>query len=249
MNRGLVRAAWRVTPFKRQIKRTYYSSFNPLYWVRIARACAILAFDFGLLRSMVRRACVTPAGEPLPWYSYPATEFLNQFDFGGRTVFEYGCGNSTVFWSRRARRVVSVEHEAEWYEEVRRMVGPNVELLHERDPDQYIAAVHRFDERYDVIVIDGQSRLRCAREALTRMNRGGFIILDNSDWFPDTSKTLRDSGLLEVDFFGFGPLNDYTSATSVYFDRSCTLQPAGGRQPVPGIGSLPKDFDEAWWKE
>ena len=47
---------------------------------------------------------------------------------------------------------------------------------------------------------------------------------------------------------GFGPINDYTSTTSFYFDRRFAFLPKQGRQPVPGIGSRPNTFDEAWWK-
>jgi hypothetical protein len=247
--RTLIRAAWRVTPFKTVIKRAYHSRLNPMAWRRLGRACGILAFDYGLLSSMVRQSSVSRSGDPLPWYTYSATEFLKQLDFTTRSVFEYGSGNSTLFWARRARRVVSVEHELDWYRQVKPFASSNVDLFHEGNPDRYVRAVHRFDEHYDVIVVDGQSRLLCAREAVSRLKPGGIVILDNSDWFPNTSRVLRDANLLEVDFFGFGPLNDYTSATSVYFDRGSKFEPAGQRQPVPGIGSLPKDFDEAWWKD
>jgi hypothetical protein len=216
--------------------------------VRLSRACRTLAFDQGLLNSMIRGQAVDRAGEAIPWYTFPATEFLTQLDFSAKAVFEYGCGNSTLFWSRRARRVVSVEHEREWSEYMRRSVPQNCDVVFEPVPSEYVAAVHRGNERYDVIVIDGQSRLRCAAEAISRLNPGGIVILDNSDWFPEASKTLRDAGLIEIDFYGIAPINDYTSTTSLYLDREVSLQPRRERQPVPGIGSIPKDFDEAWWK-
>ena len=36
-------------------------------------------------------------GAPVPWYSYAAIEFLEQFDLSTKTVFEWGSGNSSLF--------------------------------------------------------------------------------------------------------------------------------------------------------
>jgi hypothetical protein len=244
----LLATVWRYMPFKRQLKGAYYSRANPVYWARLIRVCRTLAFRYGLLDTMIRREAVDSAGEAIPWYTYPATEFLTQLDFADKTIFEYGCGNSTLFWSRRARRVVSVEHEREWCDHVKRTLPDNCELIFANEPVDYISAVQKFDEMYDVIVVDGQSRLSCAREAIARLRAGGFVILDNSDWFPASSEILRAAGLIEIDFYGVAPINDYTSTTSVYLDRRFALKPRHDRQPLPGIGSIPKDFDEAWWK-
>lgn len=245
---ALFPTVWRYTPFKRQLKDLYYSRANPVYWARLTRVCRTLAFRYGLLDTMIRREAVNSAGEAIPWYTYPATEFLSQLDFTDKTIFEYGCGNSTLFWGRRARRVVSVEHEREWCEYVKRTVPANCEVIFANEPVDYITAIERFNELYDVIVLDGQSRLRCAREAISRLRVGGFIILDNSDWFTASSEILRGAGLIEIDFYGVAPMNDYTSTTSLYLDRRFAPSSRNGRQPSPGIGSIPNDFDEAWWK-
>lgn len=247
MRPELVRALWKLTPFKGSIKRAYDSRANPLYWLQLGRACRLLGFDFGLLPSLQRRAPITRAGAPIPWYTYPAIEYLSQFDFAQKTVFEYGAGNSTLFWASRARRVVSVEHELDWHNHLAARVPTNCQLVHADAVDAYVTAIDRSGEQYDVIVIDGQSRQLCARRAVQRLNAGGFIILDNSDWFPGSSQLLREAGLLEIDFFGFAPSSEATSCTSLYFDRTCALT-TDDRQPRPGIGSLPKSFDEAWWK-
>ena len=65
-----------------------------------------------------------------------------------------------------------------------------------------------------------------------------LVILDNADWFPNSAKTLREAGLLQVDMHGFGPINDYTWTTSFFFSRDCHLEPLGGLQPHPPIGGL-----------
>src|SRR5207244_9596553 len=94
---------------------------------------------------------------------------------------------------------------------------------------------------FDVIVVDGlvtgRTRLKCARAAVPLLRRGGMIILDNSDWLPESSRHLREAGLIEVDMTGFAPINDYTCTTSFYLHPEFAFRPARDRQPLPGIGS------------
>ena len=71
------------------------------------------------------------------------------------------------------------------------------------------------------------------------LSDSGMVILDNSDWYSNTSKYLRDSlNLLQVDFHGFGPINDYTWTTSIFFKRNIKLNPIGNIQPHFSVCSI-----------
>jgi hypothetical protein len=198
----------------------------------------ILEAQFGHARSRRERACVAADGSPIPWYTYPAIEFLRQLDFSGQSVFEYGCGNSTLFWGQRARRVVSVENDPDWHVRVKAQIGVlpiDLRLVIEREA--YIRCVHDAGGPFDVIVVDGRHRFACAREAVAALAPGGMILLDNSDWYPRTAAMLRAADLIEVDLAGFGPINDYTWTTSLFLQRSFSPRPKSGRQPMPSIGA------------
>ena len=54
------------------------------------------------------------AGNPLPWMSLPAIDFLKERVPNDIFVFEYGCGYGSIWWAKRARKVVSIEHNKEW---------------------------------------------------------------------------------------------------------------------------------------
>ncbi len=179
-------------------------------------------------------------GRPLPWYTYPAIEYLAQLDFSNRTVFEFGCGNSTLFWSQRAGRVVSVEHDAAWAAKMRPLLPGHCTLILETRREPYLDVLRRSDQRYDVIVIDGAARVSCSEFAPAHLTDGGMVILDNSDWFPQASANLRGAGLIEADMTGFAPIIDHASTTSFYFARGFNIPSGGDRQPHPGIGSRPK---------
>ena len=73
---------------------------------------------------------------------------------------------------------------------------------------------------------------------------GGLIILDDSDRV-NTSRDyaraiagLKAAGLLQVDFYGFCPMNCYAKCTSLFFSRDFAFEPVSPVQPVCGRGSL-----------
>ena len=48
---------------------------------------------------------------------------------------------------------------------------------------------------------------------------GVMIVLDNSDWFPETTEVLRSSlKWIQIDFHGFGPINGYTWTTTIFIN-------------------------------
>lgn len=51
-------------------------------------------------------------GQPIPWFTYPAIRFLERTIPGTARMFEYGGGNSTLYWSKRVGELVTVEHDA-----------------------------------------------------------------------------------------------------------------------------------------
>ncbi len=61
------------------------------------------------------------AGNPLPWFSYPTISFLEDIIQKQWKVFEYGCGYSTLFWSGKCEKTVSVEHDEHWFDRVKNL--------------------------------------------------------------------------------------------------------------------------------
>ena len=214
---------------------------HPARWLPSFAAARSLLFDYAHLASVQTGTCVDASRKPVPWYTYPAIEYLRQLDFRGRNVFEFGSGNSTLYWASVAARVRSVEDDADWYRRMAPRLPPNCELILEPDLDAYPSVVAQSGERYDVIVIDGaaraKTRLRCAEAALPRLLDGGMIILDNSDWLPESSRLLREAGLIQVDMTGFAPISRHTQTTSFFLHRAFAFAPRGPRQPMPGPGA------------
>lgn len=204
----------------------------------VAMTWRILSCRYGHLRSVRASRPVDAAGREIPWFTYPAIDYLDQLDFRSKSIFEFGAGNSTIFWSGRSARVLSVESSRIWYDQVKARIGANVALVLEENPELFPCRIRDFDGMFDVIVVDGIERRRCCAEALPKLAPGGLVILDNSDWYEHCAADLRAAGLLQVDFSGFGPSNGYTWTTSCFFRRDFSIAPQYGRQPKPARGSL-----------
>jgi hypothetical protein len=193
----------------------------------------------GHFRTIATGRPLAPDGSPVPWFTYGAIAYLEQFDFTDRDVFEFGSGNSTLYWQTRTRSVVSVEDDPTWFEEISKQID------HSRVDYRLVSTrldyVHGVTGgTYDIIVIDGSHREDCVEPAIAALRSGGMIVLDNADWFPALAAQLRATDLLEVDFTGFGPINRYTSTTGLFMRRDIRLIPKGD-QPQVGFGGLPEN--------
>lgn len=198
----------------------------------------IIERKHGHFRSSKQWAAVDAAGRALPWYTYPAITYLQVLDLSDSVVFEYGSGNSTRFWAERTRRVHSVESDAAWHRKVAPHLPENAEIELITDAEAYVGALTRMGEPADIIVVDGSHRGSCARQAVEHLAPGGFIVLDNADWYSKTAAFLRSSELVEVDFIGFTPINAYVTCTSLFLHRDFRTTPAGVRQPGHQVGGL-----------
>jgi hypothetical protein len=141
----------------------------------------------------------------VPWWTYDAIErvedFLDSRDCA--RVFEYGSGASTVWLAKRARSVVSVDHDAGWIEFSRPRLADlgnaQVELVPADDAPvtdpryrsgksgqrgqsfrAYVESIDRWPGAFDLIVVDGRARAACLTKAVERLAEDGMIVFDNS---------------------------------------------------------------------
>lgn len=177
--------------------------------------------DDGWFRSLEADASVDAQGNPLPWITYPAIDFLKKRIHPDMSVFEYGCGGSTLWWASRVKEIVSVEHSREWHEKMKRLAPSNVTLYHIElvDDGAYSRKVAEFDAAFDIVVIDGRDRVRCGINSLKALKPAGVIIWDNSDRqaYEQGIRFLLERGFHRVEFIGLAPLINIKSETSILF--------------------------------
>ena len=60
-----------------------------------------------------------PLANEIPWITYSAINYLENFLNKKTIVFEYGSGGSTLYVSKRVKEGISVEHDEIWVEKVK----------------------------------------------------------------------------------------------------------------------------------
>ncbi|WP_438726020.1 class I SAM-dependent methyltransferase [Parasphingorhabdus sp. DH2-15] len=158
----------------------------------------------------------------LPWWNVAATQKVEEFlaSRNAPTVFEYGAGASTIWLSRRADTVTSIEHDAQWHRRFLAMINgqSNIQLQHRAlgdagSSDAYVGAIEETDARYDLIVVDGRHRSACLHRAMSHLKPGAMVLFDDSGR-GRYREGIAQSGLVEERFFGRSfcvPYPDYTS--------------------------------------
>jgi len=200
--------------------------------------------DFAIERSMDEKLCLDKNNNPIPWYTYPAIEYLSQFDYHDKHIFEFGAGYSSAFWAERAKDIISIEDNPTWLEKWQKEFKyDNLQLLL-RQEENYAQAILENNQTYDVIIIDGKYREQCAQTAIRCLSDNGIIILDDSDRVNTSQEyvqaifALRQANLIQVDFYGFCPMDNYTKTTSLFMSRNFDFPILSPIQPINGIGNL-----------
>jgi hypothetical protein len=157
----------------------------------------------------------------LPWFTYGAIAFLEKRINKEMYVFEYGSGNSTIWWSGRASKVVSCEHDRKWYFHMKSKLANNVEYLHFDlvSGGDYSKEILKYKDTFDIVVIDGRDRVNCARNSIPALKSNGVIIWDNSDRekYTEGYDFLIANGFRRLDFVGMGPIGSKGWCTSVFY--------------------------------
>jgi hypothetical protein len=178
--------------------------------------------------------------DEVPMMTFDAIGWLRAYLRPEMHVFEYGSGGSTVFFTRRVERLVSVEHDPEWYMRIRDRIG---KIASERftyvlqPPEQgseagigstddryrgmnfasYVRTIDGFpDAAFDLVSVDGRARSACLTQAVRKVKSGGFVLLDNSDrdeYAPAMNELDR---FRRIDFRGLTPYSTDIGQTSVW---------------------------------
>lgn len=185
-------------------------------------------YDTGWINSFVKKRPVDKENNPVPWLTLPFNAFITDRLTSEMTVFEYGSGNSTLFYAKRVKMVVAVENDKKWMDEIKGSMPSNVELIFENlknNQDRYNNAAALTGRKYDVIVVDGRERVKCIFNSLGSLTEKGVLVLDNSDresYLPGIDFMMA-KGFRKIDFWGIAPSYAHQTCTTVFYRSSNCL--------------------------
>jgi hypothetical protein len=192
-------------------------------------------FKTGFFYSWIYKESLDNNKKPLPWISYSAIDYLSKLDLSKFNIFEYGSGNSTIWYLDKFKKIYSVENNDQYRknlifkiskiqqkEKNEKSLAP-FEIFYENDVSKYNNYINNFSFSFDVIMIDGAfEREECVDQVIKHVKQfsNKLIILDNADIFSKAAKKIVN----ELDYFRicfFSPCNNMTrnNLTSFFFNK------------------------------
>lgn len=193
---------------------------------RLARQMLPYLDECGWLASRSSGQSVDRDGNPIPWITYAAIAFLSTRTRPDMRVFEFGSGNSTLWWAQRVRDVRAVEHDEGWARQVARSLPPNATVSHVplTPGGDYSRSASRTNQRFHVVVIDGRDRVNCALASTGSLRDDGVILWDNSERgrYQHGLAALAKEGFKRIGFRGLAPIGTWATETSLlYREGNC----------------------------
>lgn len=165
-------------------------------------------------------------GNFLPWYSYPAIDYLKRFIKPSDMIFEFGSGCSTIFYASQAKHVTSIETNPRWYKisqgllEAKQLTDYQITLMENGIiNNEYQIFPGNFKNKFDVIVIDSIKRYQCALNCLGYLKESGAIILDDSqrENYKKIFQYFEKKGYKSKIFEGIEPGKLKIKKTTIFF--------------------------------
>lgn len=178
--------------------------------------------DTGWALSVKSEMPVDKDGKELPWLSYSFIDFLAPRLNKNLNLLEYGSGNSTIWFSEKINKVVSLEHHNDWFklvsDKLKAYTNVNI-IFKDLESGDYENEILNYKDEFDMVLIDGRKRVNCAKNSLNALKPGGVVIWDDSqrEDYNEGYQFLLDSGFKRLDFSGLRPMNSVTSKTSVFY--------------------------------
>jgi hypothetical protein len=177
--------------------------------------------DIGWFKAFESHSPVDGEGNPIPWVTYSFIDFIKERVRKQHTVFEFGSGNSTFFYTKYAGLVVSVEHDKDWFEKIVKSKPENSEMIFCElvKGGDYCHMPVKLEEKFDIIIVDGRDRVNCCKQAANALSANGVVVLDDSerDRYKPAVDFLINSGFKHLSFSGISPGLFYRKSTSVFY--------------------------------
>ncbi|HUR11966.1 MAG TPA: hypothetical protein VM012_11380 [Flavitalea sp.] len=133
-----------------------------------------------------------------PWLTQDAIKILASIIKPSDSILEFGSGRSTMWFAERAAHITSMESNPDWFKVVQQNLvsyQSQVKLiLIEESPvwlKKYSEAIKQIAPgTIDICLVDGGPRALSALASLRTLKSGGYMVIDNANWFfPTHSKS------------------------------------------------------------
>ncbi len=139
-------------------------------------------------------------------------KFIEKFLSKDDVLLEWGSGNGTIYFSGLVNKVVSIEHDEKWVNQIKKVIDAynieNIEIhnvpAHSPNPipcryeqfRDYIEYPKKNNIKFTKILIDGRARKYCAKSIYEKTNKNTVIFIHDFNR-SDYKKVLKYYNIIE----------------------------------------------------
>jgi len=129
-----------------------------------------------------------------PWMKDDEIKFLLSFLQKEDIMLEWGCGGSTVEFSRYVKEYHSIEHNQDWYKKIKKILEDQQHVFMYCIPNDlprdlifgpskyeefetYIQYVNILNKKFNKVLIDGRGRQWCAKKVLSYLDDDAIVFI------------------------------------------------------------------------
>lgn len=87
--------------------------------------------EIGWIDSWIMKKPINKDKAPLPWVTYSFIDFIEKRLSKKMNLFEYGSGNSTLYYANKVCSITSVEHDKDWFNKISDSMPNNSKLIYQ----------------------------------------------------------------------------------------------------------------------
>jgi predicted O-methyltransferase YrrM len=160
-------------------------------------------------------------GNPAPWIATDAIPFLNSIITKDSVVIEIGSGGSTIWFAKRARKVISYEDNIQYYNDITAMIHAeglsNIEYIF--TPNGKLDTL----EPCDVLFVDNEKemgdRVAIAYLLFPMLKTGGYLVMDDMERYNRYEKMKQVCGTPVKMFKGRDDMPNSKTETAFWHKR------------------------------
>ena len=165
----------------------HHNDIRKIGWLQEGKGFAILTRSIDIENKILTSCIFRPIVRAKPWITQEANNFLEIFLTKNKDakILEFGSGASTIWFAKKTKNLVSIEHNKFWFNRVKQQLthdpacNSSAFYLIKRP---YYKIVASFPSNYfDLILVDGRDRVECINASVRILKSGGILMLDNAE--------------------------------------------------------------------
>jgi len=181
--------------------------------------CLISSFELRGYFESIASGTVSRNNLPYPLLTHPFLDYIESHDVKEFNLIEFGSGNSTLFFEKIFNEIISFETNLEWFKKVQSKIKKtkyNFIENNDLESGKYVIDKKILNKSF-VLVDAACNRLNLVRNFISKY-KPPFFILDNSEWYRNTSTLIVENGYFEVPFWGYKNSEHWESCTSLFIN-------------------------------